>query len=77
MLGVDLQGVLYVEADLARRPTTQMVADGAALCQRHFVDAFGVEANQFQELLAGELRMEFQRQNGMRIAHRPVRFITT
>jgi len=61
VLGVDWQGLLYVEADLARRPTTQMVADGVTLCQRHRVDAFGVEANQFQELLAGELQMEFQR----------------
>ena len=67
VLGVDRQGLLYVEADLARRPTTQMVADGAALCQRHRIDAFGVEANQFQELLAGELQMEFQRR-GVRSA---------
>ena len=29
MLGVDRQGMLYVEADLARRPTPQIVADGA------------------------------------------------
>ena len=28
MLGVDGRGVIYVEADLARRPTPQMVADG-------------------------------------------------
>ncbi len=62
MLGVDRQGLLYVEADLARRPTPQMVADGVALCTRHRVDAFGVEANQFQELLAGEFRTEFERQ---------------
>jgi len=61
VLGVDRQGVLYVEADLARRPTPQMVADGAALCQRHAVDAFGVEANQYQELLAGEIEAEFRR----------------
>ncbi len=67
VLGVDRQGLLYVEADLARRPTTQMVADGVTLCQRHRVDAFGVEANQFQDLLAGELQMEFQRR-GVRCA---------
>ena len=28
LLGVDRQGMLYVEADLARRPTPQIVADG-------------------------------------------------
>lgn len=61
VLGVDRSGVLYVEADLARRPTPQMVADGVELCRRHRVDAFGVEANQYQELLAGEFASELQR----------------
>jgi len=61
ILGVDPQGVLYVEADLARRPTPQMVAEGAGLCQRHSPHIFGVEANQFQELLAGEFQAEFGR----------------
>ncbi len=63
VLGVDRQGILYVEADLARRPTPQMVADGISLCQKHRVDAFGVEANQYQELLAGEFSAEFLRRN--------------
>ena len=31
MLGVDRQGILYVEADLARRPTPDIVADGVEL----------------------------------------------
>ena len=31
MLGVDRQGMLYVEADLARRPTPQIVADGVGV----------------------------------------------
>ena len=48
-----------MEADLARRPTPQMVADGVMLCERHQVDTFGVEANQYQELLAGEFEAEF------------------
>lgn len=62
MLGIDPAGVIYVEADLARRPTPLMVADGAAWCERFRPLAFGVEANQFQELLAGELAVEFRRQ---------------
>ncbi|MCA9237528.1 MAG: hypothetical protein KDA44_18770 [Planctomycetales bacterium] len=62
LLGVDTTGALYVEADLARRPTPQMVADGVALCRRFQPDAFGVEANQYQELLAGEFVAEFRRQ---------------
>jgi predicted phage terminase large subunit-like protein len=61
LLGVDEHGVLYVEADLARRPTPEMVSAGAGLCGRFRPDAFGVEANQFQELLAGEFAAEFRR----------------
>ena len=59
LVGIDRAGVVYVEADMARRPTPQMVADGAALCRRFRPDAFGVEANQFQELLCNELAAEF------------------
>jgi predicted phage terminase large subunit-like protein len=62
MLGVDRQGVLYLEADLARRSTSQMIADGVALYRRFQPDAFGIEANQFQELLGAELEAEFRRQ---------------
>ncbi len=62
MLGVDRRGVLYVEADQARRPVPQIVADGVALYRRFQPDAFGVEANQFQELLGGEFETEFRRQ---------------
>ncbi len=62
LLGVGRDGWLYVEADLARRPTPQIVADGVAWCQRFRPDAFGIEANQFQELLAAEFQREFQRQ---------------
>ncbi len=63
LLGVDAAGMVYVEADLARRPTPQMVADGVRLCTRFRPDALGVESNQFQELLAGEFVNEFQRQH--------------
>jgi predicted phage terminase large subunit-like protein len=61
-VGVDDGGLLYVEADMARRPTPQIVSDAAALCQRHRPHAFGVEANQFQDLLAREIAAEFRRQ---------------
>ncbi len=61
LLGVDGRGMVYVEADLARRPIAQIVADGAALVERFRPDAFGVEVNQFQELLAAEFEAEFQR----------------
>ena len=61
-VGIDSAGRLYVEADLARRPTPQMVADGVRLYTRFRPDVLGVEANQYQELLAGEFVAEFRRQ---------------
>jgi predicted phage terminase large subunit-like protein len=62
MLGIDATGVIYVDADLARRPTPEIVADAAAICRRFQPTVFGVEANQFQELLADEIAAEFSRQ---------------
>ncbi len=49
-------GIVYVDADLAIRNTT-IITDTALEIQRRFQpDWFGVEVNQFQELLAGDLR---------------------
>lgn len=62
LLGIDRGGTLYVEADLARRPTPQMVADGVALVARFRPAAFGVEANQFQDLLADDFEQAFRQQ---------------
>jgi len=59
VVGVDSRGVHYVQANMARRPTPQIVADGVKLCRRHQPSAFGVEANQFQELLAEEFVRAF------------------
>lgn len=61
-LVLDTSGRMYVEADLARRPVPQMVGDTAAWCRRFRVAALGVEANQFQELLAEPLQAELHRQ---------------
>lgn len=52
-------GVVYVDANLERRPVDKIVADGLDLYKRFLPAAFAVEINQFQELLAGE----FLRQN--------------
>ncbi|MDY0168081.1 MAG: hypothetical protein RBS80_16150 [Thermoguttaceae bacterium] len=69
-LGVDRRGMLFVEADLRRRPTPQIVADAVEWHRTFRPDVFGVEANQFQHLLAGELDAAF-RQAGI-LAARPV-----
>lgn len=62
LLGITPDGTLLVEGDLARRPTPRMVADGVALYRRFNPLLFGVEINQWQELLAEEFAAEFQRQ---------------
>jgi predicted phage terminase large subunit-like protein len=62
MLGVAHNGMIYLEAELARRPTPQIVDDGVELCRRFRPDAFGIEVNQFQELLGADFATEFVRQ---------------
>jgi predicted phage terminase large subunit-like protein len=62
LLGVDRTGVLYVEADLARRPAPQIVADGVEHCRRFRADVLAIETNQFQELFAGEFATAFAAQ---------------
>lgn len=57
LFGVD--GILYVDANLARRDTAVMVSDGCDLVQEFQPDAFGVESNAYQDLLGGEFGREF------------------
>ncbi len=73
MLAVDAFGVLHVQADLARRPTPRIVADGVTLVAQFRPDAFGIEANQFQDLLAGEIQAEFGRRG---LSHPPLWMIS-
>lgn len=61
LLAIDCEGVLHVDADLARRPTPQMVADGLTLVDDFRPTLFGIEANQYQELLADEFAAELKR----------------
>lgn len=63
MLAVDRRGIVYLDANLARRPTPQIVSDGVELCRQFRPDVFGVEVNQFQELLEAEFIAELTRQN--------------
>lgn len=62
LLGLGDDGLLYVEADLARRSTPQLVAHGVALYRRFRPDAMGIEANLWQQLLADLFEAEFERQ---------------
>lgn len=72
LLGIDAAGVLYVEADLARRPTPEIVAHGVAWHRAFQPDVFGVEANQFQELLAELFEAEFRRQGVLGARPHPI-----
>ncbi len=72
MLGVDRRGMIYVEADLARRPGAQIVADGVEWVRKFQPDVFGVEANQFQDLFAGEFAAEFRRQGLLHARPTPI-----
>jgi predicted phage terminase large subunit-like protein len=60
-LGVDRQGIIHIEADLARRPAPQIVADGVERYRLFRPQIFGIEANQFQDLFAGQFESEFRR----------------
>jgi predicted phage terminase large subunit-like protein len=68
MLGIAHDGLLYIEADLARRPSPQMVTDGIDLCRRFQPHAFGLESNQFQELLGPDFSAELIRHGMISIA---------
>lgn len=53
-LAVAPGGILYVDADLDRRPTPRIVAEGLELARGFQPHGIGIEANVFQELLADE-----------------------
>jgi predicted phage terminase large subunit-like protein len=72
LLGIDRRNVVYVEADLARRPTPRMVEDGVAHCLRFRPRVFGVEANQYQELLCKEFAVELARQGVTHLVPGPI-----
>lgn len=57
-------GQLWIEADIDRRPVTQIIADGIAFARRFHretggpLDGFGVESDVFQQLVADEFRRQ-------------------
>jgi len=68
MLQVGNDGTLYVDADLARRPTPQMIADGVEIHRKFDPDGFGVEANSWQDLLCGEFERAFAAESSLAVA---------
>lgn len=59
-LGVSHEDVLYIQADLARRPIAQMVADGVEHYRQWEPHAFSLEGNAWQDLLAPDFSQEFR-----------------
>lgn len=55
-------GRLWVDSSVARRPTEQIVSDGIDLALKYgaSLNAFGIEINQFQELLVGEYERQVE-----------------
>ena len=62
MLGMDSRGILYIDADMKKRSTHQIILDGVELVRHFGPDAFGVESNQFQQLLAESFTESFRRE---------------
>ena len=56
MLMVTIDGTIYVDADLAVRNTSVITETAVEIQHRFQADWFGVEANQFQHLLANDLQ---------------------
>ncbi len=60
MLALGNDGELYVEAELLRLPIEEMIEAGIRLWRSFRPDVFGVEGNQFQDLLADFFRQRFR-----------------
>ena len=61
LVGIDAAGIVYVDAELFRRPTPELTAAALERCEEFRPDAVGLETNHFQELLGDELVREAQR----------------
>ncbi len=68
VLGIDGRGVCWVEAELARWTSDELVQACANWMERHRPTAFGIEANQFQELLGVLLTQELRRRGDLSAA---------
>lgn len=74
MLTVGSDGTLYVQADLKRRPVEAIIADGVGLYRAFRPNAFGIETNQFQQLLADGFTREFRTQG---LVGQPIGIVNT
>lgn len=61
-LAIDRHDVLYVQANMRKRPIAQMVADSVDIYREFAPAAFGLEGNAWQDLLEPDFSEEFSRQ---------------
>ncbi len=76
IVALDSKGLFYIDADLARRPVPEIVADGVELYKKHRPDVFGIEINQFQELLKDDFETAFAAEAMPQVALWPIRNTT-
>lgn len=76
IVAVDAVGTFYVDADLARRPVPEIIADGVELYKNCRPDIFGIETNQFQELLKDDFDNAFAAEGMPNVAVWPIRNTT-
>lgn len=62
-VGLHVSGVCYVQADLARRATPEMIATTVEMCRKFRPLVLAVETNQFQELIGDQLANELRQAN--------------
>lgn len=56
LAAVDVDGMVWIDADLSRRPSTQIAADAIQWHRKFKPDAMAGEANGFQELMLAEIQ---------------------
>jgi predicted phage terminase large subunit-like protein len=70
MVQLQQGGTLYVDADLEQRDVSAIASRAVALLDSFRPHAFGVETNQFQELLAHEIRrLSYPRHSQIQLYH--------
>ena len=72
MVQANRDGTFYIDADIARRPVQNIVDDGVALYQSFRPEVFGVEVNQFQELLCDHFARAFAAQGLAHVVPFPI-----
>ena len=71
LMTLTADGLMWVDADIARRDATRISQDAIGLARRFQPRWFGVEANGFQKLLAGEM-MRASKQAGLMLPIVPI-----